>query len=103
MALILKWTEAAAQDIVSIAEFISRDSEFYAEVVVKKIIEKIKSLPDSPEIGRVVPEVDDEKIRERFVYSYRIVYQITPHILWIVAIFHGKQLVESKLSVRLDS
>ena len=103
MALALKWAEDAAEDIVSIAEFISRDSEFYAKVVVKKIIDKIKVIPEAPEIGRVVPEIEDEKIRERFVYSYRIVYQISDDILWIVAIFHGKQLIESKLSVRLDS
>jgi toxin ParE1/3/4 len=103
MALTLKWTEDAAEDIVSIAEFISRDSEFYAKAVVKKIIDKIKIIPESPEIGRVVPEIEDPKIRERLVYSYRIVYQITDDILWIVAIFHGKQLIESKLSVRIDS
>lgn len=103
MARVLKWTENAANDIVSIAEFISRDSEYYAKAVVKKIVDKIRQIPEEPEIGRIVPEMEDKELRERFVYSYRIIYRITKELIWVVAIFHGKQLIESKLTPRFDS
>ena len=73
MARVLKWTEDAAKDIVCIAEFIGRDSEYYAKAVVKKIVDKIKLIPEKPEIGRIVPEIENEQLRERFVYSYRII------------------------------
>ena len=38
---------------------------------------------------------DDEKIRERFVYSYRVVYQVQETRVLIVAVIHGARLIES--------
>jgi len=103
MARLLKWTEDAADDIVAIAEFISRDSEFYAKAVVQKIMEKITTIPEAPEIGRMVPEIESAELRERFVYSYRIIYQITDDAIWLIAIFSGKQPIEERLDERLES
>ena len=40
-----------------------------------KILEVSRNIQEFPLIGRVVPELDDENIRERFVYSYRLVLQ----------------------------
>ncbi len=96
MARLIKWTEDAANDIVAIAEFISRDSEFYAKAVVQKIMEKINSIS-------AVPEIESPDLRERFVYSYRIIYQIADDALWLIAIFSGKQPIEERLDERLES
>ncbi len=101
MALVLKWTEEAAEDIVSIAEFINRDSEFYAKAVVQKIVDKIVQIPNAPEIGRQVPEIDDKHIRERFVYGYRLIYRLTDEVIWMVGIIHGAQMLEPVLENRL--
>jgi toxin ParE1/3/4 len=103
MARLLRWTEDAADDIVAIAEFISRDSEFYAKAVVQKIMEKVATIPEEPEIGRMVPEIESPELRERFVYSYRIIYQITDNAIWLIAIFSGKQPIEERLDERLES
>ena len=46
-------------------------------------------------IGRVVPEIGEKEIRERFVYSYRLVYRIQNSMITIVAIIHGKRLIEN--------
>ncbi len=99
----LKWTENAADDIIAIAEFISRDSQFYAKAVVQKIMDKIIAIPDTPEIGRMVPEIDSPEFRERFVYSYRIIYQITENVIWLIAIFPGKKPIDKPISDRLDT
>ena len=103
MARLLRWTEDAADDIVAIAEFISRDSEFYAKAVVQKIMEKVATIPEEPEIGRMVPEIESPELRERFVYSYRIIYQIADNAIWLIAIFSGKQPIEERLDERLGS
>ena len=103
MARLLRWTEDAADDIVAIAEFISRDSEFYAKAVVQKIMEKVATIPEEPEIGRMVPEIESPELRERFVYSYRIIYQITDNAILLIAIFSGKQPIEERLDERLES
>ena len=79
----------------SIAEYIARGSEFYARAVVSKILEISRNIQDFPLIGRVVPEIGNERIRERFVYSYRLVYRIEEKRILIVAVIHGKRLFES--------
>jgi toxin ParE1/3/4 len=94
------WSPEAIEDLESIADYIGRDSEFYARAVVSKILQLARSLKDFPWIGRIVPELNDENIRERFIYSYRIVYQIEQNRILVVAIIHGKRLIEN-LSDRL--
>lgn len=91
----IEWSPEAAEDIEAIAEFISRDSEFYARAVVSKILSVSRTLADFPLIGRAVPELGEENIRERFVYSYRLVYRIEQKKILVVAVVHGKRLLES--------
>jgi len=72
MDLEVKWSPEAIEDLESIAEYIARDSEYYARAVVTEILSVSKNVREFPLIGRVVPEVGDEYIRERFIYSYRL-------------------------------
>jgi plasmid stabilization system protein ParE len=74
---------------------IERDSSFYAKSVVLKILEVSRNIKEFPLIGRAVPELGDENIRERFIYSYRLVYQINEQKILIVAVIHGKRLLEN--------
>ncbi len=73
MDIEVEWSPEALEDLESIAEYIARDSQFYARAVVSKILEVSRSVRDFPFVGRIVPETEDEKIRERFIYSYRLV------------------------------
>ena len=52
-------------------------------------------IKDFPKLARIVPEIGDENIRERFVYSYRLVYQIQKHQIVIIAVIHGKQMFKN--------
>jgi len=89
------WSPEAIEDLEAIAEYIERDSEFYAIAVVSKILDMARNIKNFPKIGRIVPDVGNENIRERFVYSYRLVYQIRGHQILIVAVIHGKQMFEN--------
>ena len=90
----IKWSPEAIEDVEAIAEYISRDSEFYARAVVSKILELARRLPEFPEAGRAVPELGDENIRERFVYSYRLIYRVERQRILIVAVIHGRRLLK---------
>ena len=94
MDLEVKWSPEATEDLESIAEYIARDSEYYARAVVTEILTVSRSLAEFPGIGRIVPEIGDEHIRERFIYSYRLVYPLEPERILIVAVIHGKRLLE---------
>ena len=76
MDLKVKWSPEAVEDVESIARYISRDSQFYARATVSKIIDFSRSISKFPQIGRMVPEFNDKQIRERLVYSYRLVYKV---------------------------
>jgi plasmid stabilization system protein ParE len=45
-------------------------------------------------LGRIVPEIGDASIRERFVYSYRIIYRRDAERILIAAIIHGSRLLQ---------
>ncbi|HKR22761.1 MAG TPA: type II toxin-antitoxin system RelE/ParE family toxin [Pyrinomonadaceae bacterium] len=76
MAYRVVWSPRALDDVDSIASYIARDSSAHASAVVAKIIRATKILRLFPLAGRIVPGLEDSALRERFVYSYRIVYRV---------------------------
>jgi len=97
MARVIIWSERAVEDIESIAAYIAHDSEFYAASVVRTILQKTRRLAEFPYIGRVVPEFDDDTIREIFAYSYRIIYQVTPDQVNVATVIHGRRILDVSL------
>jgi toxin ParE1/3/4 len=95
MVAIVNWSPEAVEDLDSIIVYISKDSYFYAKAVADKILAVTKEIPEYPYLGRVVPEIGDEQIRERFVYSYRLIYKANDDITLIIAIVHGSRLLEN--------
>ncbi len=47
------WSPEAIEDLQSIAEYVQRDSEFYARAVVTKILDVSRSIKDFPLIGKL--------------------------------------------------
>jgi toxin ParE1/3/4 len=88
---VVKWSKPAKLDLKQIHGYISRDSRLYAEKVSLEIVEKSEKLGFFPEAGRIVPEIGDSNIREIFVYSYRLIYEIFPNSIEILALIHGKR------------
>ena len=88
------WSPEAIEDLQSIAEYIERDSKFYARAVLIKILDVFRSIKIFPSRGRIVLEVGNDNIRELFVYSYRVIYQVQESEILIVAVIHGKRLFE---------
>ena len=91
MARVLAWSPDAVEDVDAIAAYIERDSPWYARAVASKIVETAESIPDYPELGRIVPEIDDSAIRERLVHRYRVIYRLDEVRVLVVAVIHGRQ------------
>lgn len=87
----VKWSLPAQLQLKRIHDHIALDSKYYARKVIDEIIFKTKKLTDYPKIGRVLPENEQELIREIIVYSYRIIYQISGSDIDILAIAHSRQ------------
>ncbi|MCG8380212.1 MAG: type II toxin-antitoxin system RelE/ParE family toxin [Proteobacteria bacterium] len=95
MAKIVTWSNESLEDIEEIAEFISRDSIHHARRVISEIINIVETLQTQPKMGRIVSELNQENIREHFIYNYRIIYQIDNERLHILAVIHGGRLLEN--------
>lgn len=63
------WSDPAKADLRSIHDFIAHVSPHYAKKVTQDIVAKTDTLGELPRVGRVVPELGSEAIRELSLYS----------------------------------
>lgn len=82
------WSDPAIEDLNSVFKYICADSRHYAEKMIGIALEKSEMLNEFPGMGRIVPEQNNDKIREVFVYSYRMIYQISNSNVEILAFIH---------------
>ena len=85
------WSEPAKADLRHIFEYIAHDSHHYAKKVTQEIVDKTSVLNELPRVGRAVPEVGDDNVRELSLYTYRILYEISGQDIYILAVAHKRQ------------
>jgi len=86
------WTFQAILDIQARRRDIAPDSPQHAASVTAQLVAAIDRLADFPFSGGVVPELQDETIREVFLGTYTVVYRVTSHDLQILTVFHDLAL-----------
>ena len=91
----VKWNEEALIDIDEIAEYIAADSITYATIQVENFFERVEDLRKTPFLGTVVPELNDESLRQLLEGSYRIIYEIkNKDLIEVLCVIHGMRLLE---------
>ena len=89
----LIWSEKAIISLELIAEYISKDSLFYAKETIRKIRSLTRKLKDFPYLGSIVQEYDRPDIKQLIYKSYRIIYKIDDGVITILTVISGyKQL-----------
>ncbi|MCK4377763.1 MAG: type II toxin-antitoxin system RelE/ParE family toxin [Deltaproteobacteria bacterium] len=69
------------------------DNPTAAQKWVDNIFKKVGLLQFSPEIGRIVPEIERREIRELIFGNYRIIYRFEKTNISILTIRHSKQIL----------
>lgn len=87
------WTQKAQTDLINIGLYIKEDKPVAAKKFVSEIRERVSSIKNNPEIGRVVPEINNSQIREIIHKRYRIVYLIKKNRVDILTVFEGHKLL----------
>jgi toxin ParE1/3/4 len=87
------WSPLAIDRAADIAEYIARDKPSASERWVKTLFAKVEQLSASPEIGRKVPEINDDRFRELIYGNYRIIYRIDDKQISILTVRHGRQIL----------
>ena len=70
------WSPLAIDRASYIADYIARDKPSAAENWINTVFSKVKQLASTPEIGRIVPEINDSRFRELIYGNYRIIYRV---------------------------
>ena len=83
----------AKSDLRRIVHRIAMDNPRAAEQWFRKIRDRARLAGRSPGLGRKVPELDRDDIREAIIGNYRLVYQTTAKLVVILAILEGHQLL----------
>ncbi|MCL6573436.1 MAG: type II toxin-antitoxin system RelE/ParE family toxin [Bacillus sp. (in: Bacteria)] len=84
----LRWAESAVKDLEDICNYIANDSEEYARNFARRIIDTIETITTFPNSGRIVPEFNNDRIREKILLNYRIIYRINGSRMEIIRIIH---------------
>jgi toxin ParE1/3/4 len=59
-----------------------------------------RELADFPNMGAIVSEWNDERYRQRIVYSYRLIYRTTDDRVEILTVIHGARLLPGSIRTR---
>ena len=89
------FANSAWEDLDSITDYISLDSPRFAQEFSDRLIERVEQLNEFPNSGRVVPEFQNEELRELIYGKYRIVYRnYNNKKIVILRIIHGAKLLD---------
>jgi plasmid stabilization system protein ParE len=87
------WSPLAVDRASEIADYIAHDKPSAAKKWIDTVFSKVEQLKSSPEIGRIVPEINNSQFRELIYGNYRIIYRIETKQISILTIRHGRQIL----------
>lgn len=90
----ISFSKSAIEDLESIqAYYIEQGVPQIGQAFVNAIVEHIDTLSAHPDIGRVVPEFNDELIRELIHAPFRIVYLRESKSVNIIRVWRSERLL----------
>ncbi len=95
MALRIRYTFDAENDLDAIFDYVADDNRSAAEGLLKRMEEAFKILTDNPRIGSVLQfeeiALPASCYRRYLVMPYHIFYRFTENELFVVRIIHNKR------------
>ena len=90
----LLFAESAFNDLADIqAYYLEQGAPAIGDKFVAEIIARAEVLKGHPEIGRIVPEFDEPKIRELIHPPFRIVYWLDTQAINVIRIWRSERLL----------
>ena len=90
----MSWSQRARTDLKALHDHIARESPQNAKTVAREMLRRADAIEATPFVGRKVPELDDERLREISAYFWRIVYHLRNGKVFIVTLVHKRRHVE---------
>lgn len=86
------WTSQAIRMVNAFVDYIAQDDYSAAEQWALELMSQTDKLADHPRIGRIIPEYNEETLRELIVGNYRLPYRIKEDGIYIEAVWHVRQI-----------
>lgn len=85
------FTPQSLDDLEQIVTFVAKDNSDRAQTFGDELIDRALSVATFPEIGRVVPEIDNPAVREIIHGPYRIIYEVFAEreTVFVLRFWHG--------------
>ena len=90
----VRFAPSARREFLEALDFIEQDSPAAADGMLTRSLDGLGQLRDFPESGRVIPEFPDLPYREVLVNPYRFFYRVMDDGVWVVAVWHERQVPE---------
>ena len=92
----VRFTPSAEREFLDALSFIRHESPAASDALLVRSEDGLAQLGDFPESGRIVPEFPDLPYREVIVNPYRFFYNVVGDTVWIVAMWHERQVPDSR-------
>ena len=93
------WSNEAKENIISIKNYISIDSEYYAYKLINLIYASVQKLLQFPEIGMPVYQSEKYLVRRILIKNYRVLYILKEDIIYIIAVYHQLRQLPNTLDI----
>lgn len=91
------WTVQARARLRQIHKHIATDQPANASRFIDRVTRRGDQVGDHPYAGRMVPEYQQEDLREVFEGAYRIIYRILPDRVDVMTVRRGWQLLPEEV------
>lgn len=87
--------DSAFNDLLDIkAYYLEQGVPQIGDKFVAGIVAHLETLVEHPEIGRVVPEFQEEKIRELIHSPFRMVYWLEDRTIHVIRVWRSERLLQ---------
>lgn len=91
----ISFSKSAIEDLIDIKEYyLEQGVPQVGQDFIASIIEHIQTLSAHPDIGRVVPEFNDDSIRELIHSPYRVVYLREAKSVKVIRVWRSEKLLK---------
>ncbi|MEM1269661.1 MAG: type II toxin-antitoxin system RelE/ParE family toxin [Bacteroidota bacterium] len=92
----VKWSTPALERVAEISDYLDTLGDGMAEAWIDGLFAKMDEVAYTPRMGRVVPELERDEVREVFYKQYRVIYRVDPSQLAVLTVRHMKQRLDEE-------
>jgi len=85
------WSGPAALELEAALDYIALDNREAADRLAGQVFKAVSRLQEFPSSGRMVPELDDARLREIVREPFRVIYQQHNDTVEILAVVRAEQ------------